>query len=137
MRAPILALVAGSLATALAALAFAATSPPANRTDLQPTIAATELRGGPVGGAKAAGDTILLMGPAGSGAPYVGNFEDTGGNPAWHGWTSVDETAPGPSHWHASTDGAVSGGWSAWCGDPTFASCGPGDPVGGYGNNWD
>lgn len=136
MRAPVLVLFACCLAFVLfASSGFAAA--PAVRSDLIPVQGGAVIHGGLVGGAKAAGDTILLMGPAGSGAPYVGNFEDTGGNPAWHGWTSVDETAPGPSHWHASTDGAVSGGWSAWCGDPTLASCGSGDPVGGYGNHWD
>lgn len=137
MRAPILALLVAFLAAALAAHAPAAATAPPPRSDASPTIAAAELVGGPAGGAKAAGDSLLLMGPAGSGAPYVGNFQDTGGAPAWHGWTSVDATAPGPSHWHASTDGAVGGAWSAWCGDPTLASCGAGDPAGGYGNNWD
>ncbi|MBE0566264.1 MAG: hypothetical protein IH621_09925 [Krumholzibacteria bacterium] len=136
MRAPFLALFACYVGFAFFACSDSAAAP-AVRTDIKPAQDGSVIHGGLVGGAKAAGDTLLLMGPAGSGAPYVGNFQDTGGNPAWHGWTSVDETAPGPSHWNASTVGAISGGWSAWCGDPTLASCAPGDPVGGYGNNWD
>ena len=78
MRAPVLAMFACCLAFALfASYGFAAA--PAVRTDLIPVRDGGVIHGGLVGGAKAAGDTILLMGPAGSGAPYVGNFEDTGG----------------------------------------------------------
>ncbi|MFN2369530.1 MAG: T9SS type A sorting domain-containing protein [Candidatus Krumholzibacteriia bacterium] len=87
------------------------------------------------GAAKAAPDTVLIMGPVGSGAPYLGGFQGAGGQPAWNGWTSADLTYR-PNRWHADTYAAVSGAYSAWCGEG-FPSCGPGDPDGGYGNDYD
>ena len=92
--------------------------------------------GAPVGAAKAAGDSTLVMGPGGSGAPYRGDFESPQGGPAWNGWTSADLSV-GSNPWHADTDGAISGLWSAWCGEAGYPSCGPGDPAGGYGNLYD
>jgi len=83
--------------------------------------------------AKASGDTIDLLGPTGSGAPYLGDF--TAG---WNGWTTVDATQSTTSHWNISTyNQSVPGNYAAWCGDITYASCEDSvDAVGGYGNNW-
>ena len=96
--------------------------------------------GGPAGGpAKAARDSFLLMGPFGSGAPYIGDFEVgyKALDPALaNGWTSMDMTVPSTSHWQVSDYFAVSGALSAWCGNLSFPSCGGDDPDGGYGNNW-
>ncbi|HPF70923.1 MAG TPA: FlgD immunoglobulin-like domain containing protein [Candidatus Krumholzibacteria bacterium] len=93
------------------------------------------IEGGAVGAAKSAVDTLLLMGPHDSGAPYVGDFQDAVGHPDWHGWTSVDATVNAVSHWQVSSYYAVSGSLSAWCGED-LPSCGGVDPEGGYGNNW-
>ncbi len=83
--------------------------------------------------AKASGDTIDLMGPTGSGAPYLGDFE--GG---WNGWTSVDRTRPPETHWQVSNyNQAVGSNLAAWCGDISLEACNDSlDGVGGYGNNW-
>ena len=82
-------------------------------------------------------DTQLIIGPWGSGAPYNGQFQTPGGVADWNGWTSEDLTQPDVSHWHVDTYHAVSGVYSAWCGDASFVSCGVNDPdVGGYGNGW-
>ncbi len=82
---------------------------------------------------KASGDTILLMGPTGSGAPYIGDFED-----GWNGWTSTDRTQPTVSHWQVSNyNQAVVTNLAAWCGDISLAACNDSlDAVGGYGNSW-
>jgi len=97
------------------------------------------LRGGePIHGGnaafnKTAVDTIVLMGPASSGAPFIGDFEA-----GWNGWTSQDLTAPTVSHWQVSDyNQAVPGNLAAWCGDISFASCDDSlDAAGGYGNSW-
>ena len=95
------------------------------------------IRGAVPGAAKAAGDSILVVGPYGSGAPYVGNFESgSWGDPAWHGWTGVDLSAVA-NPWHVDTYNAVGGIYSAWCGEARFPSCEAGDPDGGYGNRYD
>jgi hypothetical protein len=82
---------------------------------------------------KASGDTILLMGPTGSGAPYIGDFE--GG---WNGWIVVDVTQPTESHWQVSNyNQAIGTNLAAWCGDISYAACNDSlDTVGGYGNSW-
>ena len=99
--------------------------------------------GGPAGGAKTVVDTINLMAghldpTNGPGEPfYLGDFEDLSLFPAWNGWTSADLTLPGgESHWHVSDYHRIRGGLSAWCGSLDFPSCEVGDPVGGYGNDW-
>lgn len=105
-------------------------------TPLRPVPGEPPLVGGVPDLAKAVGDSFLVMGPWGSGAPYVGNFE-TGpwGDPAWNGWAGVDlSVAANP--WHVDTYNVVSGTYSAWCGEARFLSCGPGDPDGGYGNGY-
>ena len=91
--------------------------------------------------AKVSGDTIDLMGPGGL-YPYRGDFETADARPAGEGyltdgWYSVDETSPA-NHWHVDTYGVVAplSGKAAWCGDIAYASCGAGDAVGGYGNDF-
>jgi len=128
----------GSLLTCLCVLlwpAFGAGRPAPDPS--HPLAGGRQILGAPLGAAKAAGDSTLLMGPSGSGAPYVGNFE-TGpwGDAAWNGWTSVDLSAV-PAAWHVDDYQVVNGIYSAWCGEARFASCGLNDPDGGYGNNYD
>ncbi len=103
-----------------------------------PSLAGVRYMGGPADpAAKAVVDTIVVLGPYGSGATAIGTFETPSGAPDWNGWTSIDETADNYLAWHADTFHAVNGSWSAWCGDPDLPSCGqPWDEVGGYGNNW-
>ena len=86
--------------------------------------------------AKAARDTHFVMGPWGSGADHNGQFQDMSGNASWNGWTHWDATQPTVTYWHVDTYNVISGTYSAWCGDIAFPSCGPGDPVGGYGTDW-
>ena len=125
-----------SLALILATAAtVAGAAAPERPIDIRTPI----LRGATVGAqlAPAAGDTLLLMGAQGSGAPTIGDFQSPGGGAAWNGWTSIDDSRDNETHWQASQPLAVSGAWSAWCGDPTLPSCGGADVPGGYGNNWD
>lgn len=91
--------------------------------------------------AKAAGDTVDLLGPGGL-YPFRGDFETATARPGGaglltDGWVSVDATAP-DNNWHVDTYGLVAplAGKFAWCGIIGYASCGAGDPVGGYGNSW-
>jgi hypothetical protein len=91
----------------------------------------TELIHGGAGLAKTAGDTVALMGPTGSGAPYLGDFEA-----GWNGWVSEDLTRFTEFHWNISDYGQTGGNLVAWCGDLGFPSCGGDDPEGGYGNGW-
>jgi len=89
--------------------------------------------GGHTSRAKSISDTIQLMGPAGSGAPFLGDFEA-----GWNGWVSNDVTQPTITHWQVSDyNQLVMGNLAAWCGDLNIASCNDSlDAVGGYGNNW-
>jgi len=84
-------------------------------------------------------DTQLIMGPWNSGAPYNGQFQSPSGGPSWNGWTSIDLTQSTDIHWHVDTYHAVSGTYSAWCGDASYAACTgsrPDPDTGGYGNAW-
>lgn len=115
-------------------LASAAQARP--RSDLAQRVADDlRIRGGTTSALKAAEDTILVLGPLGSGAPHPGGFEGDSGGPAWNGWTSVDLTVLA-NHWHVDAYRAVSGSYSAWCGE-NLPSCYLTDPDGGYGNNYD
>ncbi len=109
----------------VAATAFAEPMPiPARNNHL--------LHGGQFTSHKAAVDTIDLMGPTGSGAPYLGDFEA-----GWNGWTSVDYTQPLGNHWQVSDyNQTVPGNLAAWCGKQDYAACGATDIAGGYGNSW-
>jgi len=82
---------------------------------------------------KAAGDTVDLMGPTASGAPYLGDFEA-----GWNGWTSVDVTQATVTHWQVSDyNQAAAGNLAAWCGDLDLTACNDSlDVDGGYGNSW-
>ncbi len=114
------------------------------------------IHGGNTAVAKAGNDTINLMaaandptnntnpGPCSLPEPiYRADFEmganggrvETDGS----GWSSRDLTTSSASHWHVSDFdgfGTPYGNYRAWCGDPGIPSCGPDDPVGGYGNHW-
>ncbi|MCB1182999.1 hypothetical protein KDM41_06160 [bacterium] len=114
-----------------ASLASAANPSPEPQREFRPRLG----RGGELVtraplGAKAAVDTIMLIGP---GAPVRGDFEA-----GWGGWTSVDVTAPTEIHWQVSDYAqGGSGNLAAYCGDPTLPSCLAGtDSVGGYGDDW-
>lgn len=98
-----------------------------------PIVNAKTVRSDSPLGAKAAVDTILLMGPAGSGAPYVGDFEA-----GWNEWTSIDDTQPTVGFWQVSNyNQTVPSNLAAWCGDIGIASCNDSlDVAGGYGNSW-
>lgn len=90
--------------------------------------------------AKAAVDTIVLMGPGGR-YPYRGDFETALPRPLApgslpDGWVSRDLTVPPGNHWHIDTYGNPGAGCGLWCGSMNYPSCGGLDPVGGYGNNW-
>lgn len=91
-----------------------------------------EMLTGPARGkdlAKAATDSFLLIGPSGSGAPYLGGFENASGDPDWNGWTPVDETVT-PNRWHTDDVDPPAGQYAAWCGEShTLWE--------GYGNNYD
>lgn len=88
-------------------------------------------------GAKAAAkDSVVLIGPWGSGAVVNGQFQTQGGDPSWEGWTTEDRTQRTSSAWHVDTYRVVAGARSAWCGSLAYASCGGSDPAGGYGNSY-
>ena len=86
---------------------------------------------------KALGDTLYLVGNPQNpdqvgnlGGPVEnGTFEDEFGNPAWNGWTSLDNTFQSDVFWQVSDFNAINGNYSYWCG--TYFD---GDP--GYGNDW-
>ncbi len=99
------------------------------------------LHGGSSALGKASRDTVLLMGPWGSGAPANGQFQDTAGSPAWNGWTSRDLSFIPSIHWHISDYEAANlnstpDNLALYCGDETFPLCDNDDVVGGYGNRW-
>ncbi len=87
-------------------------------------------------------NTVLLMGPWGSGAPTNGQFQDQNGNPAWNGWTTNDLTASQLNHWHvsdyeASNLNSTPNNMALYCGDEDIPLCDSNDVIGGYGNNWE
>ena len=111
--------------------------PPGHRVQAAAGAVASVLHGGPAAGGKAAGDTLVLLGPWSSGAVLNGEFESAAGEPDWNGWTSVDLTRRPETHWQiTAADPGAPTALAAWCGDAAIPSCGPGDPPGGYGNNW-
>ncbi len=104
----------------------------------QPSLALSshagdDLRGRPVGFAKAPPDTSFLLGGPGT---IEGRFQTASGTPAWHGWTGVDFTANAAHHWSVTDDPAlVCGGQrSLWLGR-RFPAGSPW-PGPGYGNDW-
>jgi hypothetical protein len=85
---------------------------------LDPDLAKTEV------------DTIYLLGGEDR---LDGQFEDSSGNPAWHGWQPRDFTAL-VNPWHASDTYVLNGDYSLVCGQ-TFIQ-GDGSTDFGYGNVW-
>jgi len=93
--------------------------------------------------AKAAGHTVDLLGPGGSGAPYRGDFETAVARPGGQGfltdgWTTVDVTSPS-NNWHVDThdpDALMGGDRFAWCGSISYAACVGETGPGGYGDDW-
>lgn len=102
----------------------------------------THIAGGSVEHAKTAVDTVLLIGPYGSGSWYNGQFESSNGSPDWNGWTSHDLSVSHANAWHISDyhaeglNGHPAGNSALWCGSMDFPACNAGDEVGGYGNNY-
>ncbi len=97
---------------------------------------------GPVLAGRSLSDSLLVLGPWGSGAAYNGQFQDQLGNPDWNGWTHRDRTVDEEgNHWHAHSyhaeglAGHGPGNLAAWCGTLRFPAC-EDDVVGGYGNYW-
>ena len=124
--------VAAVAGVCLAGLLCGAAAP-----DRTPVFQSPIIHGSPA--AKAAVDTVTLMGPHGL-YPYRGDFETADAMPGGDGlltdgWTSRDNTAP-DNHWHVSTYNNPGTGNGAACRDPDLAACDAGDPVGGYGNSW-
>lgn len=122
----------------LAVLAIASVANGADPSVRPPTDAASLHFGGST--AKAAVDTIVLMGP-GSRYPYSGDFETILPRPLSQGfladgWVSRDLNALPGNHWHVDTYGNPGTGYGVWCGTLSFPSCDGSDPSGGYGNNW-
>jgi hypothetical protein len=114
------------------AMVFALSSFAGDLSNIKITEGNSTLHGGSANFAKAAGDTVDLMGPEGSGAAYFGDFTS-----GLNGWTSVDITQPTVTHWQVSTYNQTGGNNAAWCGDITFDSCNDSlDIAGGYGNSW-
>lgn len=61
----------------------------------QPINSSPTIQGGPCDLAKSETDTLLLMGPWGSGAPYNGQFEDSAGKPDPTKWSETGRTTAG------------------------------------------
>lgn len=102
-----------------------------------------ELIGGSDHFSKATRDTVVLIGPWGSGAQANGQFQTAAGLPDWNGWTHYDVTEPTETHWNISDYFAEGlgaspgvGNLAAWCGILDIDPCSEDDPAGGYGNNW-
>ncbi len=124
------------LLLALPALAFSATP--------QWKFSNTEnhITGGPADHAKTVVDTVLLIGPHGSGAWHNGQFETPSGSTDWNGWTGLDQTVPEGNAWHVATyhaeglNGHGAGNNAVWCGSLQYPACDSPDVEGGYGNNY-
>ncbi len=99
--------------------------------------------GGPTDLVKSAGDTLVIIGPHGSGALFNGQFETESGDPDWQGWTGLDLTLSTEENpWHVSNykaeglHGQGADNLALWCGED-FPACDLDDEVGGYGNRYD
>ena len=92
---------------------------------------------------KAARDTVVLIGPWGSGATINGQFQNQQGTPDWNGWTHHDVTEITETSGRSATTRQISGAealsrnQALWCGDADYAACDEEDLAGGYGNSWD
>jgi hypothetical protein len=98
------------------------------------------LYGGVIAPAKAKADTIYLLGGPERGD---GNFQDEiwPSFPRDEGFETIDMTEKTEAIWHISTynaallDPGTPSNHAMWCGED-FPICAPGDPLGGYGNNY-
>jgi len=106
--------------------------------------ASAAIPGAPLSSSRSQADSLLIMGPWGSGAPFNGQFQDQNGDANWNGWTHKDLTLPEEgNHWKAHTYNAEglaghgAGNLAAWCGKLDYPSCNANDVEGGYGNYWD
>ncbi len=121
-------------AVALAATALARPEPP---RDLGRAFhdGGTLLHGGSAVAATASRDTVYLLGGPNR---LDGKFQNAEGVPEWHGWTSVDLTAPPSGLWNVSTYRADSlgghgpGNHALWCGATFPNACAE-----GYGDHYD
>ena len=118
-------------ATAIVVLAATVAMAGDAPTLLQRTQGNDLVYGGAVGlAAKTITDTVLVVGPWGSGAPYNGQFQNPNGSASWNGWTSRDLTEPKVIHWNVNDFGfdasmtyaPINGNYSAWCGSETTAA---------------
>lgn len=133
-----------SLSLVLALMAGAAHAAVSSRDPLQDLAIRQAGQGGtlvgaPVTTAKAAADSLWLLGGP---ARQDGKFQDnTGTLPDREGWVGFDWTAPTVSHWNVSTfnaaslDPAYTPNYGMWCGE-VLAPCGDNDPPEGYANNY-
>jgi len=81
------------------------------------------------------GDELESYAP-GPGNSFAGDFQDDFFLPDWDEWTCVDYTQKDAPIWHIDTYQVINGSYSYWCGED-YASCGGGDPAGGYGNDYE
>ncbi|MCP4293105.1 MAG: hypothetical protein GY780_14860, partial [bacterium] len=94
--------------------------------------------GGSTEHSKSSRDTIILIGPWGSGAQVNGQFQNPSGDPDWNGWTHWDVTQPTENHFHLSDYNSPhgAGNMAMYCGDESIPACNQDDVEGGYGNSW-
>ncbi|MCP4290499.1 MAG: T9SS type A sorting domain-containing protein [bacterium] len=87
---------------------------------------------------KSSRDTIILIGPWGSGAQVNGQFQNSSGAPDWNGWTHWDVTQSTENHFHLSDYNSPHGvgNMAMYCGDESIPACNEDDVEGGYGNSW-
>ncbi len=85
-------------------------------------------------------DTLVVYGGPGV---DEGKFESADGMPDEQDWKAIDQYHDGQAvHWRVDTyraeglDPSTPGNRAWLCGIPDMPSCGPGDPIGGYGNAW-
>jgi hypothetical protein len=94
---------------------------------------------GLVGFVKSGADTVCLLGD--DETPNRGDFQTAVGTPSDDGWFGVDLTQKVDPIWHIDTyyadnlDPGTVPNHAWWCGE-MWDSCGPTDPAGGYGNNY-
>jgi len=56
--------------------------------------ASAAIPGAPLSSSRSQADSLLIMCPWGSGAPFNGQFQDQNGDANWNGWTHKDLTVP-------------------------------------------
>jgi hypothetical protein len=89
--------------------------------------------GSPVSAAKAAVDSLYIMGgPARNDGKFQDNTGTIGDDEGWYG---VDLTLSTVTRWQVGTNNNPGTGNGAWCGE-LLDSCGGADPAWGYGNGY-